>query len=144
MSPFKGPAFADTLTALHKLCFAEPWSFDNFYKILNLPTTFGFGDEHGFILCADLGQDLEILTLAIHPNYRRKGYASMLLQQLQQFANEHNKEQIFLEVNATNNPAIQLYLKHHFVQTGCRKDYYHENGNTFDALCLAWKKSPTK
>ena len=144
MLQFKGSAYAEPLAALHALCFVEPWSMENFQKILNLPTTFGLGDEWGFLLCADLGDSFEILTLAIHPDYRRKGLATTLLKQLQQLAEDHKKQNIFLEVNASNTPAIQLYLKNNFIQTGVRKNYYHEKDKTFDALCLTWKKSPTK
>jgi len=140
MSPFKGSSYADALTALHALCFVEPWSLDNFQKILDLPTTFGFGDEKGFVLCSDLGEDLEILTLAVHPDHRRMGLASQLLNQLQDFAKQNHKQKIFLEVKATNTPAIQLYLKNGFEQNGVRKNYYHEQGKTFDALCFCWQQ----
>lgn len=138
MSHFKESFFAEPLAKLHALCFDEPWSEDNFRKILDLPTTFGLGDAFGFVLCADLGEDLEILTLAVHPDKRRNGVASRLLEQLQQMAFDQSKHHIFLEVRATNEPAIQLYKKHGFIQTGVRPNYYHEKGGTFDALCLTW------
>ena len=143
MLPFKGPSYAKPLSALHALCFAQPWSCDNFTKILNLPTTFGLGDEKAFILCSDLGEDFEILTLAVHPDHRRKGLASALLTDLQTLATQNHKHRIFLEVKSTNTPAISLYLKAGFVQTGCRKNYYHEGNQKFDALCFTWEKSPT-
>ena len=140
MSLFKGPAYAEVLATIHEQCFVKPWTIQNFQEILNLPTTFGFGDQNGFVLCADLGDSFEILTLAILPNQRRKGFASSLLKELQTLANNQNKTHIFLEVNETNTPAIQLYLKSNFVQTGVRKNYYHEQGKSFDALCFTWKK----
>lgn len=140
MLPFKGSSYAEPLAALHALCFKEPWPIENFQKILGLPTTFGFQDGYSFILCSDLGEDLEILTLGVHPDYRRQGLASSLLKELQNFATQYHKSKIFLEVNATNTPAVQLYLKCGFVQTGLRKNYYHEQGKTFDALCFTWQQ----
>jgi len=140
MSPFKGPSYAEALATLHQLCFSGAWSVDTFQKILALPTTFAFGDEKGFVLCSDLGDDLEILTLAVHPKCRRQGVAFSLLRTLQDFAVQHNKKKIFLEVNETNNPAITLYLKADFIQTGRRQNYYHEGQKVFDALCFCWEK----
>ena len=140
MLVFKGSAYAEALATLHTLCFDEPWSLANFQQILNLPTTFGFGNDKGFILCADLGNAVEILTLAVHPDHRRHGLATKLLTHLQQYTTQHHKDKIFLEVNVTNQAALHLYLKNGFVQTGCRKNYYHVKGRHFDALCLTWEK----
>ena len=140
MSQFKGSSYAEALTELHKVCFSNPWSLENFQQILSLPTTFGLGDHTGFILCSDLGDTLEILTLAVHPDYRRQGVASHLLKSLQDFAHQQGHQKIFLEVNVTNTPAINLYLKNGFKQIGRRKDYYHKQGKSFDALCFAWQK----
>ncbi len=140
MSQFKGSSYASALATLHTLCFVDPWSEDNFRNILNLPTTFGIGDEKGFILYSDLGDDLEILTIAVHPDYRRKGIATNLIKELQNFAQKNQKGKIFLEVNVKNTPAVQLYLKNGFIQSGIRKNYYHEKGQTFDALCFYWQQ----
>ena len=140
MSPFKGSTYAPALATIHAQCFAAPWTVDNFHKILALPTTFGFGNSDGFILCADLGDALEILTLAVLPTHRRQGLATTLLNCVQDYAKTYNKDRIFLEVNSTNTPAISLYSKNGFTQTNIRKDYYHEKGKTFDALCLTWEK----
>ena len=140
MSPFKGPEYATALYQLHTLCFKEPWSLENFQKLLQLPTTFAFGDERGFVLCADLGIDVEILTLAVHPDERRKGIASTLLKTLQQWLILHQKQRLFLEVNENNRPALALYQKQGFIQTGLRKNYYHEDGHSFHAICMMWQK----
>ena len=139
MLAFKGASYAKPLAELHALCFAKPWTQENFLQILSLPTTIGYGNDKAFILCSDLTQDIEILTLAVLPSERRKGIATLLLKEIQNLVIKQNKNNIFLEVNATNIPAQQLYLKCGFIQTGKRKNYYHENGKTFDALCFTWK-----
>ncbi len=140
MLQFKGSTYAEALATIHALCFSEPWSIDTFQKLLILPTTFGFGNDKGFILYSDLGQDLEILTLAVHPDFRHQGIAFTLLKTLQDFAIKHNKKKIFLEVNETNIPAISLYQKAGFLQTGKRPNYYHQGNKTFDALCFYWQQ----
>lgn len=139
MSPFKGIEFADTLCAIHTQSFEKPWTQQNFQDILKLPNTFGFCEKQGFILCSLLGEDIEILTFAVLPSYHRQGIGSGLLKALQQFAIEQGKKHIFLEVKSTNTAARALYQKVGFIQTGLRKNYYHEQDKTFDALCLTWK-----
>ena len=139
MSLFKGTEYADTLWAIHVQCFDHPWSFQNFQELLKLPNTFGFCQNEGFILCAILPEDIEILTFAILPDYRRQGIGTALLKSVQDFAVERQKKHIFLEVKATNQPAYSLYIKNGFIQTGIRKNYYHEKDKTVDAHCLTWK-----
>ena len=139
MSLFEGIEYAQALHSIHAQSFDNPWSLDNFKTLLKLPNTFGFCQDEGFILCSDLGEDLEILTFAVIPTCRRRGIGTYLMAQVQNFSIAHQKKNIFLEVNTTNKPAIALYLKNNFVQTGIRKNYYHEHGKTSDALCLTWK-----
>ncbi len=136
---FKGKTYAEVLTTIHAQCFTKPWKEDQFTSLLDLPSTFGFIDEKGFILCSDLGQDIEILTLAVLPEFRRKGLASALLNFVQKLMKIQNKKSLFLEVNCTNEAAIALYKKNGFQPNGTRKNYYHENGATFDALCFIWQ-----
>ena len=138
MSLFKGISYALALTKLHELCFSKSWSLTEFTKLLSLPTTFGIGDENGFVLCSDLGDSIEILTLAVHPSVRRQGIGSSLLNELQDLAMTQNKQCILLEVNITNIAAQRLYALCGFKQTGIRKNYYHEDGKMSDALCLTW------
>ena len=144
MLPFKGSTYAVPLAELHALCFNKPWSADEFGKILSLPTTFGFGNEQGFILCADLQDDVEILTLAVHPSYRRQGIASSLLKEVQNFLITEGKHRIFLEVNVKNTSAQKLYSKSGFQQIGVRKNYYHDGQKRLDALCLMWQNPKRK
>ena len=139
MSPFKGQEYAESLSSIHNQCFEKPWTLQNFQKILNLPNTFGFCQKEGFILCSILDEDIEILTFAVLPEYRRQGIGLALLKAVQDFAQQNHKKHIFLEVNATNQAAQSLYQKANFAQTGLRKNYYHENNKTFDAICLTWK-----
>ena len=140
MSQFNGIAYTDYLSKIHAQSFVTPWTKESFFSLLKLSTTFGFLEEGAFILCSDLGQDIEILTLAVCPEYRRKGLATKLLKNVQHFAKKHNKQHIFLEVNVQNEAAKSLYIKNGFFQTGVRKNYYHEPQGINDALCFVWNK----
>ena len=60
--------------------------------------TFGFIND----------QTLFVYNIAVDSNYRKKGYASQIMQDL---INKHNKKNIYLFVNKNNRPAILLYRK---------------------------------
>ncbi|MBP5343864.1 MAG: GNAT family N-acetyltransferase [Alphaproteobacteria bacterium] len=136
MSQFKGSYFAPALAKIHSQAFNEAWSEDTFTSLLNLPTTIGWGDEFGFLLASDLGDSMEILTLAILPQHRRKGLASQLIQEMCDWALKHKKKAIFLEVAEDNKPAKHLYIKTGFTQTGKRLDYYKKGDIRVNAICM--------
>lgn len=139
MLPCKGIEYAQVLWEIHKKSFAKSWTLQNFCDLLRLPNVFAFCQPEGFILYSILPDDIEILTFAVLPQYRRQGIGILLLSTLQEWTIQQNKRGIFLEVSANNIPAQSLYLKKSFIQTGRRKNYYQEEGKTVDALCLTWK-----
>ncbi len=61
--------------------------------------------------------EAEILNLAVAPEFRRRGAASMLIQALP-------ASTCFLEVRESNFAARSLYRKVGFVEAGIRVDYY--------------------
>ena len=65
--------------------------------------------------------EAEILNLAVDPGFRRRGVASALLSAVC----EQARGNIFLEVAEPNLPAIALYLKLGWEQTGVRAGYYN-------------------
>jgi ribosomal protein S18 acetylase RimI-like enzyme len=65
-------------------------------------------------------KEAELLNLAVDPARRRQGVGSALLECLTSVA----PGDIFLEVAETNAPAIALYQRHGWRQTGLRQGYY--------------------
>jgi len=69
-----------------------------------------------------------ITTLAVHPEYRRKGVALSLVLRLLKEARKAKAGHVVLEVKKTNTAAQKLYKKLGFKMLGTRKNYYIEDG----------------
>ena len=130
---------APALAAIHAACFAEIWNAAAITELLVAPGAFALVDEAGggFILVRAAGGESEILTVGVTPAARRRGIASALVNAASQRAAEAGASVMFLEVNATNNPAIALYKLLGFGEVGLRKGYYSgAHGMREDALVL--------
>ena len=136
MSQFKGSYFAPALAKIHAQAFDEAWPESTFISLLNLPTAIGWAHEYGFLLVSDLGETVEILTLATLPQHQRKGIASLLIKEMCEWAIQQKKSAIFLEVAQDNTAAQKLYLKTGFKPTGKRSDYYKRGNIRVDAICM--------
>lgn len=80
------------------------------------------------------GVDAELLKITVSPSMQRLGIAKALLQELCTVFEKQGREQIFLEVRSQNHPALCLYKKHGFYETGSRKNYYKDPSD--DAVLL--------
>lgn len=78
----------------------------------------------GVLQWRHLGEEAEILDLAIRLELRRQGLASFLLQNFLDYVSHSDVRAIFLEVRESNSPAIALYKKFGFQIAGRRPDYY--------------------
>lgn len=81
--------------------------------------------------------EMHILNFAVCPDWRRKGVATSLLNHAFTLAMHEGAINAFLEVRASNYPAIGLYKKVGFQQTGQRRQYYSETNE--DAIVMAKK-----
>ena len=78
----------------------------------------------GVLQWRNLGEELEILDLAVAESHRRTGVASFLLEGFLQAGGRAGAAQIFLEVRQSNMAAIALYEKFGFRRAGVRPGYY--------------------
>jgi ribosomal-protein-alanine N-acetyltransferase len=127
------------LAALHAQCFLEVWNAAAIAELMAAAGVFALIDEDqsGFILVRVAGGESEVLTLCVTPATRRRGVATALVTAAAERAAEANAAVMFLEVNASNNPAIALYKRLGFGEVGLRKGYYAvAHGMREDALVL--------
>jgi ribosomal-protein-alanine N-acetyltransferase len=68
--------------------------------------------------------DAEILNIETLPSHRRQGLAQSLLVEAFDWARQNQRQALWLEVRASNDAAIQLYLKNGFLQMSMRQRYY--------------------
>ncbi len=117
------------LAGLEKLCFSSPWSADSLMEELENSFAFFlvafFEDEMaGYIGIQEIAGECNITSIAVLPEFRRKGIAQAMLTAAEAGARERNCGFITLEVRLSNNTAIALYRKNGFIVAGERKDFY--------------------
>ena len=86
--------------------------------------------------------EFEILHIAILPNFRNRGFALNLMEELEKLLNINKKSlKIFLEVSSSNKFAIKLYEKLGYKAYNERKNYYRSKSinasHTQDAILFA-------
>jgi ribosomal-protein-alanine N-acetyltransferase len=78
----------------------------------------------GMLAFQSVPPELEILRLGVHPDWRKRGLAEFMLEQLEMLAKLDRIESLWLEVHAANKSAVSLYSKLAYKETGSRKNYY--------------------
>lgn len=96
----------------------------------------------GFALARIVGDEAELLLLAVARSSQGQGVGQMLLDRFATLAVSKGAEQLHLEVREGNH-AVSLYRRNGYREVGRRRNYYGgHDGQLFDALTLA--KYPRK
>ena len=78
----------------------------------------------GYIGSQTCGDESDVMNVAVHPDFRRRGIAETLVIGLVDQLKAIGSRCLTLEVRASNAPAIALYEKMGFAEVGRRKNYY--------------------
>ena len=70
------------------------------------------------------GGVVDLMTIAVHPDFRRQGIAHHLIAELENWAAELGADSMMLEVDIENQNAIALYTKLGYEKLNIRKNYY--------------------
>ena len=112
------------LSAMHRACFPEgPWDAATLERILALAGGFGFlawrrDSPLGFILARDLAGEVEVLSVGVLPQWRRRGIGRVLFDAVVATAEHHGLGSIVLEVATENTAARALYAAVFSVEIG--------------------------
>lgn len=128
------------LSAIHRQCFAGGWDAPAFAGLLGVHGTLAFiAPEHaGFGILRLLGNEAEIITLAVLPSCRRSGIGRAIALSMLQYAKAQGVTSVFLEVRESNQAARVLYQEAGFSMISRRKQYYAKNddGPQEDAIVM--------
>jgi ribosomal-protein-alanine N-acetyltransferase len=95
------------------------------------------GEIVGFLVARMLGEEAEILNLAVTAKARRKGIATKLLVRASDEMTRAGAQSCFLEVRESNVVAKAFYTKMGFGAIGTRPRYYQQPEE--GALCMEKK-----
>ena len=119
---------AAAIAEIEKVCFSSPWSETAIKDAMNNSTCFFKAVKGqktvGYVSLYTVFDEGYVNNIAVLPEYRRQGIASLLLEKLTDFAKEKNLSFISLEVRASNISAISLYEKFGYKKEGERKNFY--------------------
>ncbi len=125
MLPEDVPAAA----AIERISFSTPWSENSFYSevygkysiarvaIINERIV-------GYIIARLILDEGHLLDLAVCPEFRMRGIARMLMEDVISGLQINRCKAFFLEVRASNSVPLKLYEEAGFKVIGTRKNYY--------------------
>ena len=119
----------------------QPWTNGLFLHELKIPFSrvhvlrAGNGSRKiaGYVCWWVVGEEAQILNLAVHPDYRRHGVGRTLVGVVVADAALRAATTVTLEVRSENAAARALYASLGFLEVGCRRNYY---GLGEDALIM--------
>ncbi len=118
-----------SVVAIEKASFSLPWSETAFkkelYRVRSIPKVAELdGAVIGYV-CVDYVLDEgHILNLAVHPDYRKRGVATVLVRVALEELKLKGCRFVYLEGRASNHTAIMIYRRLGFTVVGERKKYY--------------------
>ena len=133
------PEHAGPISQLHTSIFESGWDAAAVTRLLAHPGSIALVARHGvpptmggFALAQIAADEAEIHTLGVDPTWRRQGVANRLVQGIKRGAARGGARALFLEVAASNEPAMALYTRNGFAETGRRKGYYARSDSPAD------------
>jgi ribosomal-protein-alanine N-acetyltransferase len=119
------------IVAIERASFSDPWSRGMFATHLGLRGDDVFlaaeldGELLGYAVSRTVGDEAELLNIAVAPSHRGRGVGRRLLDSIIGAARATGAQQMWLEVRASNDGARKLYESRGFVAISVRKGYYH-------------------
>jgi ribosomal-protein-alanine N-acetyltransferase len=123
------------LSAIEDDSFAAPYPASLLERLLSYcPESFYVATDEaqklvGYCVSSLNGEAAHLISIAVHPKFRGRGVATILLRETLKFLMTQNVVELFLEVNGKNTDAIALYSKLGFERTEIVKKYYSDGSD---------------
>lgn len=120
--------------------FDDPWTQAHFEGELNNPhATIDLlrapdGSLLGYVAYWIIVDEAQLLDVAVHPDFRRRGLGRRLVTRLVAQSAKADCQLIVLEVRRSNTAAVKLYESLGFEAVSIRKRYYAKSGE--DAIVM--------
>ena len=130
----------DQVLPIERASFPTPWTRAAFCyeiqqnKVAHCTTIRSRSGVVGYLCFWEIGHEIHITNLAVHPEWRRRGVARRLLATALAEGISRGVLLAFLEVRPTNTRALALYDSLGFQVIGRRNGYYFDTGE--DALVM--------
>lgn len=116
---------------------SRPWSEAVWREELASPFGLYLALEENGVVSGHIGvklisDEMHVMTVAVRPELRRRGYARILFQSALEAPASAGARHVHLEVRPSNTGARALYRSLGFVETGLRPAYYGDE----DALLM--------
>jgi [ribosomal protein S18]-alanine N-acetyltransferase len=129
----------DEIMLIEEMCFPTPWPRQVFDMELKSPRSFARvtrfdGVVVGYIVAWMIYDEVHVLNIAVHPDFRRMGIGENMLRDCLDFFLKKGAKHAILEVRRGNLGAKRLYEKLGFRSIGIRRGYYVDTGE--DAIVM--------
>jgi ribosomal-protein-alanine N-acetyltransferase len=107
----------DRVLEIERLSFAQPWDYHSLKIALDdIFLVFDEQDVLGFLIavCCHRNIRATVMKMAVHPEHRRKGIATALMNQVLEIVKEKEIIDVCLNVEIIRKPAVMLYQKFGF------------------------------
>jgi len=128
---------------IERSSYPTPWSRSMFASELSKPSSLCLGAVDaetgrlvGYLVISRYVDAWHVMNVAVRPEHRRQGIASMLMNRLFDLTSGRSRRGYTLEVRVSNTGAIALYQGLGFETRGVRRGYYTDNRE--DALIM-WR-----
>ncbi len=122
----------DDIVKLEHDLFTTPWSRRSIQTSLEHGAGISLVIEAekkliGYAFLIIVLDEAHLTNIAISGKYQKQGIGQKFIEYIIENVRVINCKYIFLEVRASNIPAINLYRKNGFFNVGIRKEYYTDN-----------------
>lgn len=122
--------------------FEFPWTEEDFYNCLRQRNCIGMVAEYddrvvGFMIYELHKTKLHVINLAVHPEFRRRGIGTQMVEKLLVKLSPQNRNRISLEVRETNVTAQFFFRNNKFRAVSILRDFYEDTAE--DAYLMEYE-----